>query len=101
MEPVRHGRDDPQRDCPGWLPDTAAMEPVRHGRDDLATLRTFYALIGPQWSPSVTDGMTPEAGGTVDQSRCRNRARPSRTGSPPPPPVRPPRPLPPHRARPS
>src|SRR5258708_37667589 len=37
----------------------AAMEPVRHGRDDdQARGADLFPLSRPQWSPSVTDGMT-------------------------------------------
>src|SRR5258708_32688961 len=34
------------------------MEPVRHGRDDPAFWPARTSASPPQWSPSVTDGMT-------------------------------------------
>ena len=61
----------------------AAMEPVHGGRDDAKQVRVFPVASTPQWSPSTEDGTTrPWPGGGPRRRRCRNGARPRRTGRP-------------------
>src|SRR5258708_18567176 len=62
MEPVRHGRDDEGEPAGARFLRAAAMEPVRHGRDDATRDWPVPHAEVPQWSPSVTDGMTMVAG---------------------------------------
>ena len=82
MEPVHGGRDDRVPGVPHALGRGAAMEPVHGGRDDpVVCVLSYQPLHVPQWSPSTEDGTTRRVPATVGgPSRCRNGARPRRTG---------------------